>query len=130
MREIRIPIIKVKTRDIKGNDYEHIVGTDCHDQLYIEDGAINYLNIQCMSGTGKGNDINKGGYEFVGEENDWDGTVEIEMVTIQEFAELYADLFKTAREGEQNLQEVLKKVFAEAEKNEQFRNSEGYIPHT
>ena len=40
---MRIPIIRVKD-----GDYEHIVGTNSHDVLYIDErsGGIQYLNMQ------------------------------------------------------------------------------------
>lgn len=46
------PIIKVKS---KGSDRSHIVGTNSHDVLYVEeDGSLHYLNVQCMVGTKDG----------------------------------------------------------------------------
>lgn len=37
----------------------HQVGTDVHDSLELFDGAVHYVNMQCMEGT------LGGGYEFV-----------------------------------------------------------------
>lgn len=47
---MRIPVIKVKD----GN-YEHIVGSNSHDVLYVdgEGGGIHYLDVQCQEGTRK-----------------------------------------------------------------------------
>lgn len=45
---MRIPLIKVKD-----GEYEHIVGTNSHDMLYMDEmtGGIQYLNMQCCEGT-------------------------------------------------------------------------------
>ena len=45
-----IPIIEVQD-----GDYKHIVGTNSHDILYIDEdsGGIQYLNMQCCEGTEK-----------------------------------------------------------------------------
>lgn len=47
---MRIPIIKVRD-----GDYEHVVGTNSHDVLYVdnESGGIQYLNVQGYEGTKK-----------------------------------------------------------------------------
>lgn len=56
----RLPIIKVRD---KNTGVCHIVGQDIHDALEIENGAIHYTNIQCMSGTR----FDDAGYEFIKE---------------------------------------------------------------
>ena len=53
------PIIKIRD---KATGNTRIVGTNIHDVLYIEDGAIHYLNTQCMCGTR----FDDAAYEFVG----------------------------------------------------------------
>ena len=49
----KIPIIKVKDRSVYGK--AHIVGTNPHDSLYIDNysGGIHYHNIQCCASTQK-----------------------------------------------------------------------------
>jgi len=69
----KLPIIKVKD---KSTNQIHIVGSDSHDQLYInENGTISYYNLQNGEGTG-------GDYEFVGVDNEYEeGLIEMEDIT-------------------------------------------------
>lgn len=56
------PLSLVKVRD-KGTGKEHIVGSDTHDLLLVEeDGSISYMNLQNGEGTGP-----ESCYEFVTE---------------------------------------------------------------
>lgn len=78
------PIIK-----IKDGEHIHIVGTNSHDSLYVDEstGGIQYLNLQYMEGTKKFNE--KSSINFVTEEMDeWDDYPQIEFVTIEELIEL------------------------------------------
>lgn len=63
----------------------HIVGENIHDVLYIDNaGAIQYLNSQCMAGTGDG-------YEFVGEPvPEWSffNRPEVKFVTLDELIDM------------------------------------------
>lgn len=78
-----IPLIKVKDNIVSGVS-EHIVGTNSHDRLLVsEGGGIQYLNMQCMEGTGY-----DGEYAFVTRTNPYDGMAEIEFVTIRELIEI------------------------------------------
>lgn len=80
------PIIKIKEK--RGDkEYVHIVGTNSHDCLYIENNAIHYLNIQGMVGT---RFPDESGMYFDGVENDYSysGRPEIEFVTIEELVEI------------------------------------------
>ena len=84
---MRFPIIRVRDKAAGG---EHIVGSNCHDKLVISNGALHYLNIQCMGGTEFGD-----GYEFVGEpEYEGDGMfgdeLFVEMVSLGTLLEIAA----------------------------------------
>lgn len=51
-------LMNIWVRDT-ASGYIHQVGTDTHDSLELFDGAVHYVNMQCMEGT------LGGGYEFV-----------------------------------------------------------------
>ena len=90
---MRFPIIKVRD---KSRGYEHIVGTNSHDCLHISNGALHYLNIQCMCGTQYGE------YEFVGEdygEGSFTGNPEIEFMDLEEIIDLAAEHMTEAIEA-------------------------------
>lgn len=103
---MRIPIIR-----IKDGDYSHIVGTNSHDYLYIENNAIHYLNMQCMEGTRYGE------IKFEGIESEYSitGRPMIEMVTVEEFIEMAIKNCEEYAESELQLQEFLEK-YLEAKK--------------
>ncbi len=92
------PVIK-----IKDGDHTHIVGTNSHDQLYVDEktGGIQYLNLQCCEGTKKysgdddeyydgeshdseDDDDGEASMEFVAEQVEWEPYPLIKMVTIEE----------------------------------------------
>lgn len=52
-------LIKLKVRDLADGE-EHIVGTNVHDVLRVNNGIVEYYNLQNGEGTGDG-----GCYEFV-----------------------------------------------------------------
>lgn len=75
------PIIRVLDKEFGTT---HIVGTDAHDQLQIEDsGEITYYNLQNSGGTGE-----EGYYKFVGKESVEMGTT-VEFVTFERLMEIY-----------------------------------------
>ncbi len=120
---IRIPIIKVKDKTM---NTEHIVGTNTHDQLIIENNAIHFLNIQCMEGTQFDGD-----YSFVGiEGNEYEPETTVEFVTLEEFGKLYKDIAREQNEAEERLQNLIKEILAEEEKEEKAKKRKGYIFHT
>lgn len=59
------PIIKVKDKRL---GYDHIVGTNSHDLLYVDEetGGIQYLNLQCMAGTKVYSKEKDNDYQFIG----------------------------------------------------------------
>ncbi|WP_368271979.1 hypothetical protein [Enterocloster lavalensis] len=90
---MRIPIIKVKD-----GDYEHIVGTNSHDVLYVDEqsGGIQYLNIQCCEGTKKYDGEQT--MQFIGSPGYFE-EVQIQFVTIEELLEIAT---QHMREGTEN----------------------------
>lgn len=82
-----IPLIKV--RDKSGR--VHIVGTDTHDRLVVENNALHYVNLQCMQGTRFGE------YEFVG----------VEGVNEAEFAAIVKEAAADRAEKERKLRAIL-----------------------
>lgn len=85
--EVMVPLIKVKDRC---NGAVHIVGTNCHDALTINNGHIDYLNLQCCEGTEL---IDKGlpedeGFEFVGGFDGFTGETYVEFVPLKEFIKI------------------------------------------
>lgn len=96
---MRFPIIRVKDRSLKR---EHIVGTDVHDQLIINnDQTISYYNLQNGEGTGE-----HGGYCFVGKEDEYFG-VTVEFVTFEELRNIYEEECRKAEEVEKALRKFL-----------------------
>lgn len=81
------PIIKIKKNSGDG-EHVHIVGTNSHDCLFVENNAIHYLNMQGMVGTRY---PDESGMHFAGRESDEYNVTpypEIEMVTIEELIEI------------------------------------------
>ncbi len=78
------PVIK-----IKDGNHAHVVGTNSHDVLYVDEetGGIQYLNLQCCEGTKKYE--GEASMSFIAEEPE-DGEIypRIEMVTIEELIEI------------------------------------------
>lgn len=82
---INLKLPKIKVRD-KCTGKEFFVGHDVHDHLYIdENGALQYINVQGMSGT----EYDDATYEFVPwfEDEDMLGKefCDVEMVDVYEF---------------------------------------------
>lgn len=109
---MRIPIIKVKD----GN-YEHIVGTNSHDVLYVDEqsGGIQYMNMQSCEGTKRFN--KEMSVRFVGEpmeEYDVFGP-EVEFVTVEELIEIALQQMKDGTEAKLKLHTAVKKYMEEKE---------------
>ena len=128
---MRIPIIRVKD-----GDYEHIVGTNSHDVLYIDErsGGIQYLNMQCCERTKK---FGAGqAMQFVGEpmeEYDVLGP-EIRFVTVEELIGIAVEHMKESTENKIRLHEMAKVYLEEKVKcqkrleNDDVRDSSGALP--
>jgi len=76
---IKIPVIRVQNGLSKTI---HIVGTDIHDELYIQNNCIHYENTNNFTGS------EIGSYQYIGEKNDLTGQVNVEFVSIEEFIEM------------------------------------------
>jgi hypothetical protein len=94
---MRFPIIKVRD---KATGRTHIVGTNTHDVLLVENG-IHYYNLQSGCGTGK-----DGSYAFIGNRDESLG-VEVEFVSLEELLRLHEETEKEARERENQRQKIL-----------------------
>ena len=83
---------------VKDGDYEHIVGTNSHDVLYVDEqsGGIQYLNIQCCEGTKKYDGEQT--MQFIGSPGYFE-EVQIQFVTIEELLEIAT---QHMREGTEN----------------------------
>lgn len=81
---MRFPLIKVT--DMASDDSEPaiVVGSNLHHTLIVQDGGINFYNLQ----NGDGTCSPGGGYEFVAQ-NDYPAP-SIEMVSITELLHIYA----------------------------------------
>ena len=99
------PVIKVKRED-----GEHIVGTNSHDCLYIENNAIHYLNTQCMAGTSY---PEESGMYFVAKEEGWNisGRPEVEFLTLEEIIALATKNLEEQTEAKIRLNQSLKEYF-------------------
>lgn len=97
-----IPIIKVKD----GN-FEHIVGTNSHDVLYVdeESGGIQYLNIQCYEGTKKFNGERT--MRFVGEAGHFEET-QIQFVTVEEMVRLAIKNMEDGTEAKLKMHQMMR----------------------
>ena len=96
-----IPIIKVTDND---TNTTHIVGTDSHDCLIIENNALHYYNLQC----GCGGET----FKFVGRQDELYGAT-VEMVTFEEFVKLYNQETKEKEERENRFKKLVDDFFTE-----------------
>lgn len=111
-----VPIIKVRSRAYgSGNSNEHIVGSDSHDMLFIDDetGGIHYLNLQNEETSQKafhGKPRRYYAYEFVGQESFCTPGMEIQFVDIEDFIKMAIDQMQNDAEKKEQLMMSLKKV--------------------
>ena len=105
---IRIPIIKVK--DLGDFGTAHIVGTDPHDSLYIDNftGGIHYHNIQCCASTQKVfHDGEDPDYGFVFDAREgYFHDAEIEFITPEQLFEMIIKTLHTQSEENTKLLEL------------------------
>lgn len=114
------PVIKIKDKDF---DHIHIVGTNSHDQLYIDEetGGIQYLDLQCMGSTKKRN--NDQYCKFVGSESKEHGEkLLIDFVTIEELIEIAIKNMKEQTDNKLELDNMILKYFEEKEKCQERLN--------
>lgn len=105
------PIIKVK--DSQGEAFEHIVGTNSHDTLFIdkESGGIHYMSLQNEESTEKilnGEKYEMYAYEFVGEENEYSPYMQIEFVPFEKLFEIVMNEMEQSAEKEIKLNEMMR----------------------
>lgn len=127
---MKIPIIKVKD----GN-YEHIVGTNSHDVLYVdeESGGIQYLNMQCCEGTKKYS--GRQSINFVGknDESAMEPSRRIEFVSIEEMIEIAIKNMEEGTESRKRLHESTKQylkakgICAKVLEDDDIRDSSGLL---
>lgn len=103
-----IPIIKVKDRDSI-----HIVGTNSHDTLYIDEatGGIHYLDLQCFEGTKKYD--GESTMEFVPKElEESDVYPQIEFVTLEELIKIATENMCKQTEEQIGLHKVIEETMS------------------
>ena len=106
---MKIPIIRVKDRS---TGRIHIVGTDSHDHLHLWHGLFSYYNLQNGCGTGMDRECE---YEFFTDTKDHHGLPEVEMVSIEEFIEIYTNEIKNEKERQMKREELFKKMVEDFE---------------
>lgn len=100
------PVIKIK----EGNRV-HIVGTNSHDELIIENNAIHYLNIQSMVGTRYPDE--SGMYFLAKEPEEFEAYPTVEMVTIEELIKLATQNMKEQTDSSLKLHKSFEKYLKE-----------------
>lgn len=96
---MKFPVIKVIDKD---SNRSHIVGTNHHDQLVInENGSISYLNLQILEGTGP-----RGAYNFQSNSS-FEKQMIVEFVSFEELQELYQEDKVKKDYAEKNLHKFL-----------------------
>ena len=118
---MQFPLIRVRDKD---NGREHIVGTDTHDSLYIDDdGSLHYHNYQNGEGSGASR---KYAYEFVGAGAEWAERPQIEFIEIDKLLDIYVEQTKLDAEREKDLREFAKAAFAKWEKEIEQSEADGF----
>lgn len=131
---MRIPIIKIREQSVN-RVTERLVGTNSHDELYVDNGGIYYLNVQGMVGTKY---PDESGITFVTREpDDFEPCPTIEFVSVDKFLDILKEQIERETDREIEVQKSLKKIMAvlNAEKQakkklEDYDKNEGFIPHT
>lgn len=100
------PVIKIK----EGNRV-HIVGTNSHDELIIQNNAIHYLNIQSMVGTRYPDE--SGMYFLAKEPEEFEAYPTVEMVTIEELIKLATQNMKEQTDASLKLHKSFEKYLKE-----------------
>lgn len=116
------PIIKVKDNS---SNREHIIGTNSHDQLYVDqkNGGLQYINLQCSEGTRvfKGEQT----FSFMGRvSGEYDEELIVEFVTIEQLIEIAIQNMKEQTENKLELDNMIVKYFEEKEEsNEKLKDA-------
>lgn len=97
------PVIVVKD---KSTGKEHIVGSDIHDSLILEDsGTLMYRNLQNGEGSGE-----FGAYEFVSNDTDAE-EAGIRFVTMEELMKIYKSNLTSKRKTIEASRELIESMF-------------------
>lgn len=124
------PLIKIKEK-LGGKEYTHIVGTNSHDELIIQNNAIHYLNTQCMAGTQYPEESGMYFVEKETDEYDLCPYATVEMVKIEELISIAEQNMKDQTEASLRLHESFKKYLEakakcdEKRKNDDIRDTSG-----
>ncbi|XBX07595.1 hypothetical protein QMP26_05370 [Enterocloster clostridioformis] len=106
-----VPLIKIKE-----GDKVHIVGTNSHDELIIQNNAIHYLNLQGMVGTQY---PDESGMYFVPKETtdeyDLCPWATVEMVTLEELVAIAIQNMKDQTKASLKLHEIFRNYLVEKE---------------
>lgn len=105
-------------------EYTHIVGTNSHDELIIQNNAIHYLNTQCMAGTQYPEESGMYFAEKEADEYDLCPYSTVEMVTIEELISIAEQNMIDQTEASLRLHESVKKYLAEKAKCEEKRTGD------
>ena len=127
--------MRIRIIQVRDGKYEHIVGTNSHDVLYVDEmtGGIQYLNMQCCEGTKRYS--REPSMQFVTEpmeEYDVFGP-QIQFVDIEELIELAIQQMKDDTERTLKLHEMMKEYLEEKEacqerlKDDDIQDSGGTI---
>lgn len=114
------PVIKVKD----GN-HVHIVGTNSHDVLYVDEhtGGIQYLNLQCCEGTRKYS--GKASMSFVAKDlEEWEVRPQIEFVSIEELVAIAEKTMIDQTEASIRLHESFKRYLKAKDLCEEKRKND------
>lgn len=111
------PVIKIKE-----GDRVHIVGTNSHDELIIENNAIHYLNIQSMVGTQYPDESGMYFLEKEPDEYDLCPWATVEMVPIEELIKIAEENMVQQTESSLKLHESLKRYLAAKAECEEKRS--------
>ena len=96
------PVIRVYDKD---NGDTHIVGTDSHDSLHIDDdGQLSYYNMQNGCGTGET-------YSFVAAENEWDICPSVEFVTFDQLLDIIREHAGLSAERERKMRGMMARIW-------------------
>ena len=118
-----VPVIRIKEK-YGDKEYTHIVGTNSHDELIIEDNAIHYLNLQGMVGT-QFPDESGMYFEGIGDEdNPCCPYVIVEMVTVEEFIKIAEENMKEQTEESIRMHEAFKCYLEEENKCKKMREKD------
>lgn len=107
------PLIKVKNIGVLKSQPEHVVGTNTHDSLYVDEvtGGLQYLNLQNCEGTGKYGNSSES-YQFSAESNEYSPYFEIAFITFEELCEIYLSETRKSCEAEKEIRDLIKETIA------------------